>query len=207
VHAAYLAPHGVNLLLVGRSRMALEQGDMVPGLFALGEVEALDPLYRIASVVAVPTSVGTGTPIKLLDAFARGLCVSVSDFVDRALDLAAYGFPMCATPHEFAADIRKLLSSEEARCERIALARQFAADQLGPETYDAKWRSLAGLAAERGAIDEEMSAPNAQLVGFAAAVAEAAARNTELVCAEAAGVDAPTPNAELVGVEAAAVVA
>ena len=172
VHAAHLAPHGVNLLLVGRSGMALEQGDMVPGLFALGEVDVLDPLYRIATVVAVPTSVGTGTPIKVLDAFARGLCVSVSDFVDRSLDLGAYGFPMCGEPREFAADIRKLLSSEEARHERIALAREFAADQLGPETYDAKWRSFAGLAAERGVV-EETSASGTELVVFEAAAVEA----------------------------------
>ncbi len=172
VHAAHLAPHGVSLLLVGRSGMALEQGDMVPGLFALGEVDVLDPLYRIATVVAVPTSVGTGTPIKVLDAFARGLCVSVSDFVDRSLDLGAYGFPLCAEPHEFAADIRRLLSSEEARRERIALARQFAADQLGTETYDEKWRSLAGLPAERGVV-EELCAPGTALVVFEAAAAEA----------------------------------
>ena len=172
VHAAHLASHGINLLLVGRSGMALVPGDMVPGLFALGEVEILDPLYRIASVVAVPTSVGTGTPIKVLDAFARGLCVSVSDFVDRSLNLGAYGFPMCAEPHEFAADIRKLLSSEEARHERIALARQFAADQLGPETYDAKWRSLAGLTAQSGVVDE-LSAPGMELVVFEPAVVEA----------------------------------
>jgi glycosyltransferase involved in cell wall biosynthesis len=172
VHAAYLAPHGVNLLLVGRSGMALEPGDTVPGLFALGEVEVLDPLYRIASVVAVPTSVGTGTPIKVLDAFARGLCVSASNFVDRALDLRAYGFPMCAEPHEFAADIRELLSSQDARRERIALAQEFAADQLGAATYDTKWRALAGLAADRGVIGE-MSTPGRELVVFEAAAVAA----------------------------------
>jgi hypothetical protein len=172
VHAAHLAPHGVNLLLVGRSGMALQPGDLVPGLFALGEVDVLDPLYRIARVVAVPTSVGTGTPIKALDALARGLCVSVSDFVDRALDLAAYGFPMCAEPHEFAADIRELLTSEEARLERITLAEEFAADQLGPQTYDAKWRSLAGLPAG-GVVVEETAAPGTQLVVFEPAAIEA----------------------------------
>jgi hypothetical protein len=123
-------------------------------------------------VVAVPTSFGTGTPIKVLDAFARGLCVSVSDFVDRALDLSGYGFPMCAEAHEFAADIRSLLVSEEARRERIALAQKFAADQLGPETYDAKWRSLAGLPAEPSVV-EKTSAPHAERVVFEAATAAA----------------------------------
>jgi glycosyltransferase involved in cell wall biosynthesis len=168
VHAAHLAPHGINLLLVGRSRMALEQDDMVAGFFAVGEVETLDPLYRIASVVAVPTSVGTGTPIKVLDAFAQGLCVSASNFVDRALDLRAYGFPMCAEPREFAADIRKLLSSPDARRERIAIAQEFAADWLSPAKYDAKWRSLADLPAEPRAI-EETSLPKTELVVFEAA--------------------------------------
>jgi glycosyltransferase involved in cell wall biosynthesis len=172
VHALHLVPQDVNLLLVGRSGMALEPGDMVPGLFALGEVEALDPLYRIARVVAVPTSVGTGTPIKVLDAFARGLCVSVSDFVDRALDLSAYGFPICAAPHVFAADILGLLMSEEARRDRIALAQEFAADWLSPAKYDAKWRSLADLPAEPRTI-EETSLPKTEPVVFEAAVAEA----------------------------------
>ena len=145
VYAAYLAPHGVSLLIAGLCGMALEPDDIVPGIIVVGEVQALDPLYRIARVVVVPTSIGTGTPIKLLDALARGLCVSVTSFVGQALDLRAYGFPMAADAPTFAADIRTLLASEDARRERIELANRFSADHLSPAVYDAKWRALAAI--------------------------------------------------------------
>jgi glycosyltransferase involved in cell wall biosynthesis len=145
VYAAQVARQGVNLLLVGRSGMALEPEDMVPGLFVLGEVDFVDPLYEVVRVVAVPTASGSGAPIKMLDALSRGLCVSVSEFVDRALDLSAYGFPLATNPRAFAADILMLLSSREARAERMALAQKFAGEQLAAAVYDAKWRSLAGL--------------------------------------------------------------
>jgi glycosyltransferase involved in cell wall biosynthesis len=147
VHGQHLAAHGVNLIIAGLAGLALEPDDMLPGVNAVGEVQALEPLYRMARVVAVPTTVGSGTPIKVLDAFARGLCVSVSSFVDRALDLDAYAFPMAADAQGFAADIRMLLASEEARESRIELARRFSADHLQPSTYDAKWCRLAGLEA------------------------------------------------------------
>jgi hypothetical protein len=133
------------LLLAGRSGMALQPEDMVPGLFVLGEVDFVDPLYEVVRVVAVPTASGSGTPIKMLDALSRGLCISVSDFVDRALGLSAYGFPLATSARAFAADILMLLSSREARAERIALAQKFAGEQLAVAVYDARWRSLAGL--------------------------------------------------------------
>jgi hypothetical protein len=145
VHAAQLARQGVNLLLVGRSGMALQPEDMVPGLLVLGEVDFVDPLYEVVRVVAVPTSSGSGAPIKMLDALSRGVCISVSEFVDRALNLSAFGFPLVTSPRAFAADILTLLSSREARAERIGLAKKYASEQLGTEIYDAKWRTLVGL--------------------------------------------------------------
>ena len=60
------------------------------------------------------------------------------------LGLSAYGFPLMTDASAFAADIVSLLASREARAERMALAREFAAAELTSEVYDAKWRSLAG---------------------------------------------------------------
>jgi hypothetical protein len=141
-----LEPEGVTVLLVGRSGDALQLDESATGrLMAIGEVASLDPLYAMASVVAVPTVTGSGTPIKVLDAFARGLCVSIPKFVDRALGLTALGFPMTDTPAEFGADILTLLRSPKARQDRIGLARRFAETRLSPAIYDAKWAELAGL--------------------------------------------------------------
>ena len=146
VFRPYLEPEGVTVLLVGRSGDALQLDESATGrLLAIGEVASLDPLYAMASVVAVPTVTGSGTPIKVLDAFARGLCVSIPKFVDRALGLSALGFPMTDTPAEFGADILTLLRSPKARQDRIGLARAIPETHLSEATYDAKWAELAGL--------------------------------------------------------------
>ena len=146
VFRPYLEPEGVTVLLVGRSGDALRLDESAMScLLAIGEVASLDPLYAMASVVAVPTVTGSGTPIKVLDAFARGLCVSIPKFVDRALGLSALGFPMTDTPAEFGADILTLLRSPKARQDRIGLARRFADTHLSEASYDAKWAELAGL--------------------------------------------------------------
>ncbi len=166
VYAAQLARQGVNLLLVGRSGAALEPEDWVPGLFALGEVDFVDPLYEVVRVVAVPTASGSGAPIKMLDALARGVCISASAFVDRALNLSALGFPLVTSPRAFAADILMLLSSREARAERMTMAQKFASERLGAEVYDAKWRVLAGLPpAERPTPEPAAATPAAQPSG------------------------------------------
>jgi glycosyltransferase involved in cell wall biosynthesis len=141
----YLMPAQANLLLVGRSAAALQPGDMVQGFFALGEVESLEPLYQTATVVVVPTVVGTGTPIKALDGLARGLCLSLPKFVDRALGLSEFGFPSANNPNEFGRDILELLRSEDARRARRSLAKKYAENFLSRETYDAKWRSMANV--------------------------------------------------------------
>jgi glycosyltransferase involved in cell wall biosynthesis len=147
VYDRYLNSEGVNLVLAGRSCRSLEPGDMVEGLIALEEVESLDPLYKVAQVIAIPTAVGSGTPIKILDAFARGLVVSSTNFVDQSLGLRAYGFPMASDSQSFARDIQDLLSSAEARERRREIAVRFAHEQLSIEGYDAKWRRLAGFPA------------------------------------------------------------
>jgi glycosyltransferase involved in cell wall biosynthesis len=164
----HLRPQGVNLLLVGRSAGALQLEEKADDLlFALGEVERLDCLYKMASVVAAPILTGSGTPIKVLDAFARGLCVSVSSFVDRALGLSSIGFPMADEPSDFAADILGLLKSPKARQERIGLAKQFAEAHLSTAVYDAKWEEMAGLGASPPRADQSGSSqvPEAPAAG------------------------------------------
>lgn len=145
VYRPHLAPEGVTLALVGLSGAALDADDASPGLFVCGAVECLDPLYRVSGVAAVPSSIGTGTPIKVLDALARGMCLSVTKFIDQSIQLSDWGFPTAENALDFAADIRSLLRSPEARQERIALAKRFAGAQLDPAVYDAKWCALAGV--------------------------------------------------------------
>ena len=145
VFREYLEPEGVSLILVGRAGPALGLASGGRGLFVVGEVESLDSLYRLAEVVVVPTVVGTGTPIKILDALARGLCISMPGFVDRSLGLGAFGFPLNNSESDFAADILDLLKSPEARQKRASLAKRFAKTHLTIDAYDASWKELAGL--------------------------------------------------------------
>jgi Glycosyl transferases group 1 len=159
VFRRYLEPQDVNLVLVGRSGAALDLKQRENQLFVVGEVETLDPLYRIADVVVIPTIVGSGTPIKILDAFARGLCVSVSSFVDRSLGLSGHGFPLNRSPNDFAVDILALLQSPDARQKRAHLARKFAEKQLSTDIYDANWEKLAGLTSAAHTGDHERSLP------------------------------------------------
>ncbi|MDG3442657.1 glycosyltransferase [Nitrospirillum amazonense] len=142
VYQPLLAPAGVGLLIAGRVCRALEDDPAAVGILSLYEVEVLDPLYKIARVVAAPVVVGTGTPIKVLDALAHGLCTTISSFIDSALDLSGHGFPLCDTAEDFAKDILHLLKSEEARNARRALARAFAERHLTAEAYDREWLDM-----------------------------------------------------------------
>ncbi len=132
----------VGLVIVGRICNPLANDVNATGALLLHEVEDLEPFYRSTAIVAAPVIVGTGTPIKVLDALAYGCCATVSRFIDRALDLSAYGFPLCTLAEDFSDDILRLLASPEAREERKALARRFAAEHLTTEAYDREWKQL-----------------------------------------------------------------
>lgn len=142
VYQRYLQPAGVGLVLAGRICDPLRDEPAAADVLLLGEMERLDGLYRVARVVAAPVITGTGTPIKVLDAFALGLCLSVSSFVDRALNLSGEGFPMCSTAADFADDIRALLASEGAREKRRELGLAFGKRYLSAAAYDAEWTKL-----------------------------------------------------------------
>ncbi|MEA1649033.1 glycosyltransferase [Nitrospirillum sp. BR 11164] len=151
VYQPLLAPAGVGLVIAGRVCRVLDEDPTIAReVLALHEVESLDPLYKVARVIAAPVMVGTGTPIKVLDALAHGLCATISSFIDDALDLSGNGFPLCDTADDFASDILHLLGSEEARAGRRALAQAFADRYLTNEAYDREWLDMVnGPAAPR----------------------------------------------------------
>ena len=142
VYEPLLAPKGFSLVIAGRSCVAIDSESLPPSVHLAYEVDYLEPLYSAARVVSCPVIGGAGTPIKILDALARGLCVSVSDFVDQAIRLSDFGFPLAATAIDFAEDIIRLLEFEEARAERICLAKKFADEYLSPSGYDEAWKKL-----------------------------------------------------------------
>ena len=155
-----LAPAGAGLLVAGRVANALQAEDLDPAMLLLGDVERLDPLYRAATIVVAPVWAGAGTPIKVLDALARGHCLSTTRFVDAALGLSDAGFPLAASARDMASDITALLASPEKRAARRALARRFAAENLARDVIDAKLMVAAGLAR-----DVEIVAPSREAPG------------------------------------------
>ena len=154
VYQPLLRSANIGLVIAGRVCRAIQTDPASQGALLLHEVDSLTPLYRIATVVAAPVITGTGTPIKVLDALARGLCLTVSSFVDSALGLSEHGFPLCQTPDQFAADIVKLLQSDEARAQRRALARSFAAQYLTEEAYARSWCEMIGMSEYRDGSSE-----------------------------------------------------
>lgn len=145
VYQPRLASLGLGLVVVGRICQVLRDDPFAAGVLMLGEVEKLDPLYRVAETVVAPVITGTGTPIKVLDALSFGCCATISRFVDPALGLSEIGYPLCSTAEEFAEDILLLHSSKEARQRRQALSRAFAEAHLTEAAYDRKWSSLLGI--------------------------------------------------------------
>lgn len=65
-------PHKFKLLFVGRSPnyAMLEAAKANPDIIVIGEVEDIKPYYAAASIVIVPLRFGSGTRLKILEAFA-----------------------------------------------------------------------------------------------------------------------------------------
>ncbi len=149
--ALRLACPGVRCLLVGKGppQWLLDLCAKTPDVECRADVPSMTPYFEQSDLVVVPLRVGSGSRLKILEAFAMGRAVvstpvgaeglAVQDGVH--LDLAAPGPP-------FAAAVRDLLLDEARRERYIRSARQFveehhAWNKLGND-LDAVWRRLIG---------------------------------------------------------------
>ena len=112
--------------------------------FQLGAVDDTGPLYAAAKIVVVPFVSGTGVPVKLLDALARGKPVVASreafaafgDLADEHEDL------MCDDGKSMALRILELLNSLEERQRCARSAAELAQKLMDWPVYVEKMRGL-----------------------------------------------------------------
>jgi glycosyltransferase involved in cell wall biosynthesis len=110
-----------------------------PGVELRGRAPDLEPIYRQSDIAVVPLRAGSGTRLKILEAFAFGVPV-VSTTIGREGLMVEPGKHLlnADSPQEFIAAIGQLISSQD---ERERLARHARA--LVVERYD--WSHIAHL--------------------------------------------------------------
>jgi glycosyltransferase involved in cell wall biosynthesis len=139
VYLPYLAPVGRNLFIAG-SACALLPTAGRHNIFPLGRCKHIEPLLRAARSCPLPVVSGSGSPIKTIPALAANGAVTVTDHIERAFGLQAYGIPAFSDPRGFAEDIRTLLVDEKRRAARVESARRYVDDMLTVPSYVAFWR-------------------------------------------------------------------
>lgn len=77
---------GTTFLVVGRHDGALDDLRDVPGVVLHGEAADLDPIFAATRVVVVPLRAGSGTRLKVLEAFARRLPVVATPLGCEGID-------------------------------------------------------------------------------------------------------------------------
>jgi glycosyltransferase involved in cell wall biosynthesis len=124
----------VRVLVAGRSagELAIRNVDVA------SDVPDLSDLLRRTRVAAVPLRVGTGAPIKLLEAAACGAAVVCTPWVARAVGIDA---DTATDADSFADAIERLLADETRRRAR-AVAGRAALDAHKPEAVRRAWERL-----------------------------------------------------------------
>jgi glycosyltransferase involved in cell wall biosynthesis len=109
-------------------------GNMPAGVFALGLVNDLDPLYQQAGVVISPLRIGSGLKIKLIEALSRGKSVvgtsTTLQGVERCL---ADCIVAVDDPERFAAAVVALLRDQGARTALASRALAQVREHFSPE--------------------------------------------------------------------------
>jgi len=102
------------LRLVGRNDGAIEELAALPGVEILGEVIELDDVFASTAAVVVPLRAGSGTRVKILEAFARRIPVVSTSLGCEGLHVRD-GIELLVgdTPEELAAACVRILSDSD----------------------------------------------------------------------------------------------
>lgn len=140
IFGAHLAPMGYNLFIAGSACEALRHHKH-PSLVLLGRCKTLEPLLRSSLTCPLPIIVGSGSPIKTIPALAINGAVTVTEHIERAFGLSAYGVPAFSDPSGFADDVKSLMVDECFRSQRIAASGRYVEEQLALGGYTEFWRN------------------------------------------------------------------
>jgi glycosyltransferase involved in cell wall biosynthesis len=125
------------LRLIGRNSQLFR----APGVETTGPVEDALSEIAAASVVIAPLRVGSGTRIKILEAWAAGRPVVATPLAVEGLNFEDGHDVLLATAATELADAVDLLLADPQTSERIARAGRLRFEQ--EYTWEAAWRSLA----------------------------------------------------------------
>jgi glycosyltransferase involved in cell wall biosynthesis len=102
-----------------------------------GFVDDIRPYLAKSTVVVVPIQIGSGTRLKILDAWAMGKAVVSTSIGAKGLKaIHCENLLLADTPEEFAQSITELLTDADKRCNLGIRARQTVED-------DYTWRDIA----------------------------------------------------------------
>ena len=140
---------GVRVRWIGRAPTEVIDRFRGLGVDMLGYVDDMRPEVHRARCVIVPLRIGGGTRLKILDAWALGKAVvSTSVGCEGLATESGRNILIADTPHEFAAEVVRVLSERSLRARLEAEARRTAIahydwETLG-ETMRTRYSSLLG---------------------------------------------------------------
>ena len=152
VFTVFLWPEGLTLLIVGSAGEKIEADRFQGAVQVAGRVPDIAPFYDRAALAVLPIVAGAGVPIKVLDAFARGMPFVVSDFPAEAMQFDA-SIPTAASAWDMAEQILRCLRDPAERARRRAAALAFVAARASRDSFYARWdAAIAALAAPAPAV-------------------------------------------------------
>jgi polysaccharide biosynthesis protein PslH len=137
----------VTVRLVGEPDSWLE-GLRVPGLTVVGRVPAMEPELARADVIAVPIRFGSGTRIKLLEAFAHQIPVVSTTVGAEGLDVTdGVHLDLADDPVAFAAACARLVGDADRRRRLTQSAHTLFIERYQWSAAGARIRALAAAVA------------------------------------------------------------
>jgi glycosyltransferase involved in cell wall biosynthesis len=141
-------------VLVGPAADAVRELAARPGVEVTGAVPDMAPWLDAADVVAVPMRWGSGTRIKILEAFAHGIPVVSSTIGAEGLDAVDGTHLLLAEGADAFADAcRRLLSDASLRLQLATAARSLYLDRYRWEPIRAEIGALARRAASAATVE------------------------------------------------------
>jgi glycosyltransferase involved in cell wall biosynthesis len=134
----------VRIRLVGRGTEALSGLDDPPRLTMVGQVEDIQTELAVADIVVVPLRFGSGTRLKILEAFAHRIPVVSTTLGAEGLEVEdGVHLLIGDTPADMAAACARLLTDEALRAELASRAHQHYLDRFESQIVEGRIASLA----------------------------------------------------------------
>jgi glycosyltransferase involved in cell wall biosynthesis len=144
---------GARLILVGRNPPPHVQALQSPEVIVTGSVPSVQPWLDGAFATAIPLRAGSGTRIKILEAWAAGVPVVASRIAAEGLPYRdGHDLLLAEQPGEFARALVRLWSNRQLAAELVRAGRQtvapFTPEEIGL-TVARHYRDVLGLESAR----------------------------------------------------------